>query len=131
MPNDTITFSGLPASERLLLAQGGALVSPASALRTMVSLAADQNHEIREPAAATLRQIPDERCAEWLKQPDQSRAVLRYFLDPLHLRVSLLPLLLGHPESPEDAVTALAGLADATIAVTLLENLDLLRTSSL
>ncbi|MSO21381.1 MAG: hypothetical protein EXQ56_13165 [Acidobacteria bacterium] len=131
MSNGTPSNSGLPFAERLLLAKGGALISPETALATLVRLAADEDNKIREAAMATLQQLPDERCKEWLSSPETSRIVLRYFLEPERMRVAILPLLLEHPESPEDAVTALATLADPTIVPVLLENLDLLKTSSL
>ncbi len=131
MSNDTPSNSALPFEERLLLAKGGALVSPETALATLVRLAADGENEIREAAMATLQLLPDERCKEWLSSPQATRIVLRYFLEPERMRVAILPLLLEHPESPEDAVTALAALADTTIVPVLLENLDLLKTSSL
>lgn len=131
MSSENLSTRALPTNERLLLARGGALVNPSTALEALVAFTADAEAEVREAAQATLASIPDERCREWLALPTTSRIVLRYFLEPARMRIGLLPDVLGHPECPEDGVATLAGVADQGIVPTLLENLDLLRTSAL
>src|SRR5689334_17961839 len=131
MSNSAKIGRGLPIKERLLLAQGGTLVDPSTTLEVLVALSTDEEKEVSDTATATLAGFPEEPCKEWLALPNQSPLVLRYFLEPSRVRVPLLPLLLEHPECPDDAVITLAEVADATIVPTLLENLDLLKTAAL
>jgi hypothetical protein len=131
MPSETNPSPALPKKERILLAKGGVLVEPTTALEALVNLTVDPEAEVRQAALATLDSIPEERYREWLAFPTTNRLVLRYFLDPARIRIPMLPILLEHPECPDDAVVTLAELADKSIVPTLLENLDLLKTPAL
>ena len=69
MSNSTKIERALPIKERLLLARGGALAEPSTALEVLVALTADAEREVSEAAAAMLANIPEERCREWLNSP--------------------------------------------------------------
>ena len=96
------------SEEKLAVARGAKPVPEDERLRIMVALSSDASEEVRRAAADTLAHLPDEDCAEQLAEPTLEEAVARYFLDPVHLRPVLLPLLLTNPAVPPDAFAYLA-----------------------
>ena len=119
------------SEEKLAVARGAKPVPEDERLRIMVALSSDASEEVRRAAADTLAHLPDEDCAEQLAEPTLEEAVARYFLDPVHLRPVLLPLLLTNPAVPPDAFAYLAANAGPKVIPILLDNLDLLKTSAL
>src|SRR3990167_6063028 len=107
---------GLPPSsipeifgkDKLLLARGAAGVATGPQLDILVSLAGDADEEVRRAAQNTLGRLSDEYCAKLLAAPSLPEPVVRYFLDPARLRPALLPILLGHPACPPEAIVDLA-----------------------
>lgn len=115
----------------MLLARGAALNSSRPHLDILISLTTDEDLEIRTAAADTLARLSDTQCSALLGDPDLTEAALRYFLNPAHLRASLLPALLSHPASPQDAIVELAAKGDREVVAALLQHLDLLKTPAL
>src|SRR4029077_17071714 len=85
----------------------------------------------RREAEAALQKIPDDECLELLATASLAPEVAQYFLAQAPARLALLPLLLGHPDSPQDAITNLAATAGPEVVSVLLDHLDLLKTHAL
>ena len=117
--------------EKLLLARGAAEASAQPRLDILVPLTDDADEEVRQAAVETLHRLGDDYCAQALASPSLPESVLRYFLDPAHLRPRLLPVLLTNPVSPQDEINALAATAGPEAIPLLLEHLDLLKSSAL
>ncbi|MBI3933714.1 MAG: hypothetical protein HY316_03425 [Acidobacteria bacterium] len=118
----------LSIQEKILLARGGGLGSEDPRLDVLVALAADSSEEVRQAARQTLERLPDADCARMLAAPTLDDTVVRYFLEPSHFRPALLPLLLNHPKSSQEAIAGLAALAGTELISLLLTHLDLLKT---
>ena len=117
--------------DKLALARGATEVPAAQRLSFLVSLASDSDPEVSRAAQERLQNIPEEDCLEFLMAPSLPEAVARYFLDPAHVSPALLAVLLARPDSPQDAITALAAKAGREALEVLLEQLDLLKTPAL
>ncbi|MBI3896485.1 MAG: hypothetical protein HY313_11205 [Acidobacteria bacterium] len=124
-------IAALPEEEKLAAARGDRELPLEQRLSTLVLLASDANSEVRRAAESTLGRVEEVRCAELLADPSLEEPVARYFLEPGHIRPAMLPVLLAHPASPPDAITALIAQAGPNIIPVLLDNLDLLKTSAL
>jgi len=130
---------GLPPSsipeifgkDKLLLARGAAGAATGPQLDILVSLAGDADEEVRRAAQNTLGRLSDEYCAKLLAAPSLPEPVVRYFLDPARLRPALLPILLGHPACPPEAIVDLAAEAGPAVLPLLVEHLELLNTPAL
>ena len=114
-----------------MLARGAAEASAQPRLDILVPLTDDADEEVRQAAVETLHRLGDDYCAQALASPSLPESVLRYFLDPAHLRPRLLPVLLTNPVSPQDEINALAATAGPEAIPLLLEHLDLLKSSAL
>ena len=124
----------LSRDEKLQVAHGkmGGVEVPAPQLLNMlVVLAADTDAEVSGAARETLQHLPDEQCVPALAAPTLPEPVARYFLDPSHVRPSLLPALLANPASPQNAITSLAAKAAPEAFRALLEAFDLLQPPAL
>ena len=123
----------LPTSpeQKLAAARGQLEIPEEHRLAVLVLLSADSSQEIGRAAHETLQQMPEEQCMELVTAPSLPEVVARYFLDPAYVRPSVLPLLLIHPDSPQDAITKLAAQAGPEALAVLLEQLDLLKTPAL
>lgn len=117
--------------EKLAVARGSQAIPEAERLRVLVALASDASEEVCRAAQETLASLPEEDCAEQLTEPTLEENIVRYFLDPAHVRPSLLPLLLINPAVSPDAFAYLAANAGPKVIPVLLDNLDLLKTSAL
>ena len=125
-------FSGeLSIQEKILLARGGSPDSAGARLEVLVALSGDTNEEVRQAAKETLARLPDPECARLIAAPNLADAVTRYFLKPAHFRPALLPLLLGHPDTPPEAIVELAASAGPEAVPFLLDQMDLLKTPAL
>ncbi len=121
----------LSTQQKLLIARGANLDAAETRLDILIALTSDRNAEIRRLAEETLQRIPDERCALLLQSPTVDGSVLRYFLGRAPQHLSLLPLLLGHPDTPPDAIIRLATTAGPEVVPVLLDQVDLLKTPAL
>jgi len=130
----SLTPSSIPEvfrKDKLLLARGAAGAEAGPQLDILVSLAGDADGEVRRAAQETLGRLSDDYCARLLAAPSLPEAVARYFLDPARLRPALLPVLLGHPACPPEAVVDLAADASSAILPVLVEHAKLLNTPAL
>jgi len=118
-------------SPRDLLSHVALTGSAQAQLQALVSLASSEDAESRALAQQTLSSLPDEHYISTLAESGLLDAVARYFLNPANLRPALLPHLLRHPETPQDAITHLAGTAGPEVVGILLEHLDVLKTPAL
>ncbi|MBI2818379.1 MAG: hypothetical protein HYX73_00225 [Acidobacteria bacterium] len=118
----------LSVQEKILLARGGSLSTEEPRLDVLIALANDSNDEVSQAAQETLDRLPDMDCARLLATPLLDSSVTQYFLEPLHFRPGLLPVLLDHPASPPEAVAALAAKADTELISQFLSHLDKLKT---
>ena len=100
-------------------------------LRRLTALAADREPTTRYQEEHTLRNLPEAELLQLLASPSLDPSVARYFLDRAPQHLSLLPLLLGHPDTPADAIVRLAATAGPEVVPVLLEQLDWLRTPAL
>ena len=120
------------SQERKILPNRGALLNPDQPqLAVLVEMAADPNTEVSHQARTTLAKLSDDQCIQQLAEATLPEFVARYFLKPEHVRLQLLPLLLAHPVTPQDAITTLAASAGPDILEVLLEYLDFLKTPAL
>jgi hypothetical protein len=108
MPSQPSLSTELTREEKLRIARGELPVEDAGSLDVLIALASDPDPEVRGVAGQTLTTLGDERFAELLANPLFSAPAARYLLDPGHLRPALLPKLLAHPATPDDAVSELA-----------------------
>ena len=97
----------------------------------LISSAQGEDTEASKEAAEALRSLSDEECLDLLASVSLEEPVARYYLAAPNIRPALLPLLLGHPDSPEDAIVALAGSAGPEAVQIILDQLDLLKTPAL
>ena len=131
-PEESVPSSPLSSREdKLAFARGAAEAPAARQIGILVSLAADSDSEVSRAAQEALEKIPEDECMEFLMRPKVPEAVARYFLDPAHVSPSLLAVLLAHPDSPQDAITAIAAKAGPEVLGVLLEQLDMLKTPAL
>jgi hypothetical protein len=100
-------------------------------LGELITIAASDDAEAGRDAAATLAGLSDEECLDQMAAVTLEKTVARYFLSPGNIRPALLPLLLGHPDTPQDAIVKLAETAGPDIVPILLDQLDLLKTPAL
>jgi len=100
-------------------------------LSELISVAASDDAAASREAVATLAGLSDEECLDQMAAVTLEEPVARYFLAAANVRPALLPLLLGHPDTPTDAIAALAGTAGPDIVPILLDQLDLLKTPAL
>ena len=128
---DSPVSGKLSFQEKLLLAQGASLGATDLPLDALVALASDPQEEIRNAARETLQRIPDEQCSRYLSAQSLPEGVVRHFMDPAHLRPTLLPILLSRPDAPQDAIDHIAGEGGPEIVTVLLDQIDLLKTPAL
>ena len=100
-------------------------------LAALISVAESADAEASRGATETLQGLSDEECVDLLAAMTLEEPVARYFLKPSNLRPALLPLLLGHPDTPQSAVVELAGSAGPDVVPIFLDQLDLLKTPAL
>ena len=125
-------IEGNLSQERKILPAGGALpYSDSRRLDVLVEMASDPNAEVSRLAQDILAKLSDEECIPQLAESALPEFVARYFLKPEHVRPQLLPLLLAHSVTPQDAITTLAVSAGPEVLQVLLEYLDLLKTPAL
>jgi hypothetical protein len=97
----------------------------------MIALSASGESDAATGASESLRGIADDELLDLLAATTLAEPIARHFLEPASIRPALLPLLLGHPDTPQDAIVSLAARAGADVVPILLDQLDLLRTASL
>jgi hypothetical protein len=100
-------------------------------LRRLVAGATDQEPATRRQAEEKLRRLPNEECLRLLALPSLDPSVARYFVDRAPQHLALLPVLLGHANTPPDTVVRLATTATPEVIPVLLEQLDVLKTPAL
>jgi len=100
-------------------------------LLNLITQVSGADAQVSRAAAAQLSRYSDEMCLNLLAAVSVEEPVARYFLTPPNIRPALLPLLLGHPDTPADAIVSLAGSAGPDVVPVLLDQLDLLRTPAL
>jgi hypothetical protein len=100
-------------------------------LAALVAVAKDSEGDERKTALETLAKTPDGDLLNALAASSLDETLARYFLAPGHLRPALVPLLLGHPDTPPDVVVQLASAAGPDIVPILLDELDLMKTPAL
>ena len=123
--------AGLTKEEKLALAQQTQEIRHTEQVSILAALAFDPDEAVRRAAQETLARLPDEQYVEALTAPYLDDNVARYFLDSAQARPSLVPILLSHPDVPQDAVAALAATAGVELIPVLLDQLDLLHTAAL
>ena len=123
--------AGLTKGEKLALAQQTQEIRQPEQVSILAALAFDPDEAVRLAVQETLGRLPDEQYVETLTAPFLEDNVARYFLDPARARPSLVPILLAHPDVPQDAVAALAATAGVELIPVLLDQLDLLHTAAL
>ena len=124
-------IASLDRDGRLAMSRGDTELPAGDRLFILVLLARDSDPEVSNSAQKALRDTPDEQCLEVLTHPLLPEVVARCFLDPAHLRLALLPILLAHPNSPQDAIAELVSKAGRETLRVILEQLDLLKTTAL
>jgi hypothetical protein len=100
-------------------------------LARLVAVARDSEGAERRSAIEALGRASDADLLNALAASSLDEPLARYFLAPGHLRAALVPLLLGHPDTPPDAIVQLAAAAGPDIVPILLDQLDQLRTTAL
>ena len=100
-------------------------------LAELISNVQSEDAETSKEAAGALRSLSDEECLDLLAAVSLEQPVARYYLATTNVRLALLPLLLGHPDTPQDAIVTLAGEAGPEIVPIILDQLDLLKTPAL
>ncbi|MBI2817787.1 MAG: hypothetical protein HYX72_12690 [Acidobacteria bacterium] len=116
---------------KLAMARGEAEMPALERICVLVLLASDADPQVSAAAQSTLGSLDERLSLDALAHPSLPPPVARYFLEIKHARVALLPVLLCHPNSPEDAVTTLVSKAGRPVLSVVLEHLDELKTSSL
>ena len=97
----------------------------------LVAVARDSEGQERRSALEALERTSDADLLNSMAASSLDESLARYFLSPAHLRATLVPLLLGHPDTPPDAIVHLAAAAGPDIVPVLLDQLDQLRTPAL
>ena len=97
----------------------------------LVLLSGSEDEQARRGAEETLAGFSDAECLEMLAATTLEEPLARSFLNPAHFRPALAPLLLGHPDTPDDAINSLAAAAGPDIVPAFLDQLDLLKTPAL
>ena len=97
---DQIRASKLPSNMMQFAARGALQVPPAENVEILVHLAL-HNKVFGELARMTLAGWDEKTCLAAASNPETSREVLDYFIDPDNLRPKLLPALLENPMVPE------------------------------
>jgi hypothetical protein len=100
-------------------------------LAELISDAQGEDTAASKEAAAALSSMSDEECLDVLAAVNLDVSVARYYLAAANVRPALVPLLLGHPDTPSDAIVGLASAAGPEIVLTILDQLDLLKTPAL
>lgn len=121
---------GFPATEFDPMAEKSR-IDGQKRLAELISATESADSETRRGAAETLHGFSDEECLDLLAAITLEEPVARYFLKDSNVRPALLPVLLGHPDTPQDAIVELAGSAGPDIIPTLLDQIDLLKTPAL
>ena len=100
-------------------------------LLELISVAESSDAEASRGATETLAGLSDAECLELLAAITLEDKIARHFLSAPNIRPALLPLLLGHPDTPPEAIVTLAGSAGPDLVPIFLDQLDLLRTPAL
>ena len=132
--SDEIELERNPITARLARMPGPealAKTTGETSIRHLVALTSGPDKSVSEAAQAALARLSDEECIAAVAEESLDGAVARYFLDPSRIRPRLLPILLSHPDTPQDAIVWLAAKADAEVVPLLLDEIDLLRTPAL
>jgi len=104
---DQIRASRLPSNMMQFAARGALQVPAAENIEILVYLAL-HNKVFGELARMTLAGWDEKACLAAAADPQTSREVLDYFIDPDNLRPKLLPALLENPSVPEAKLVKLA-----------------------
>jgi hypothetical protein len=100
-------------------------------LAELVAAAGGADPDASRTAQATLADHSDSDILNQLTATSLDEQVARYFLALEHVRPALLPVLLAHPDTPADAIVALAAGAGPEAVPTLLDQIDQLKTPTL
>ena len=122
---------GMPWTEKLDPIRDHERLLEQQRLTRLVAVARDSEGQERRTAIDALEHTSDADLLNAMAASSLDESLARYFLSPAHLRGSLAPLLLGHPDTPADAIVQLAGAAGPDIVPILLDQLDQLKTPAL
>ncbi len=124
-------LSPMEPAEKAAPFQGEELNLALEQLNHLIARASDPDEEVRRGAEETLTNLSEAELIALLPDPRVEEAVLRYFLEPNHIRPGILAVLLAHPQLPQESIVELARTAGADMVPALLDRIDLLKTPAL
>jgi hypothetical protein len=104
---ELIRQSAVPAAVIRSAAKGSLSLPPSEMVEVLVYLA-EHSSNVKEDAQNTLAAWSDEALIEVLADPNVSHEVLNYFLEPRHLRLSLLDVLSKNRSVPDNSLVPVA-----------------------